>query len=114
MKGLSIFIRTTKKTGSIKLRFRLRDGRNVDLYHKSNIRADLKDLTVFTPEGDLRPRVSVYNRELKTLIDTERLAIERGYLNLCGKKDKATITQEEFEKAIECELYPERNNNSVR
>ena len=55
MKGLSIFIRTTKKTGSIKLRFRLRDGRNVDLYHKSNIRADLKDLTVFTPEGDLRP-----------------------------------------------------------
>ena len=38
----TIFRRTTKSEGIIKLRFRLRDGRDVDLYHKSEIKADLK------------------------------------------------------------------------
>ncbi len=33
--------RTAKTKGSIKLRFRLRDGRNVQLFHKSDIDADL-------------------------------------------------------------------------
>lgn len=42
MKGPTIFRRTTKSEGIIKLRFRLRDGRDVDLYHKSEIKADLK------------------------------------------------------------------------
>lgn len=108
MKGLTIFQRTTKKAGTIKLRFRLRDGRNVDLYHKSNILADLKDLAVFTPEGELKPRVSVYNRELKLQIDIERFAIEKAYYNLCRSKDKSLITPNEFEESIERELYPER------
>ncbi len=108
MKGLTIFQRTTKKAGTIKLRFRLRDGRNVDLYHKSDIKAELKDLSVFTPEGDLKPRVSVYNRELKLQIDIERFAIEKAYYNLCKTKDKSLITNDEFEKAIQKELNPER------
>lgn len=106
MKGLTIFQRTTKKAGKIKLRFRLRDGRNVDLYHKSDIKADLKDLSAFTPEGDLKPRVYVYNKELKLQIDIERLAIEKAYLHLCETKDKTLITPNEFEKAIAEELNP--------
>ena len=108
MKGLTIFQRTTKKTGTIKLRFRLRDGRNVDLYHKSNIKAELKDLSVFTPEGDLKPRVYKYNRELKLQIDTERFAIEKAYYNLCRIKEKSQITLDDFEKSIQKELFPEK------
>ena len=42
MERVTIFLRTTKTEGDIKLRFRLRDGREVDLYHKSEIRAALK------------------------------------------------------------------------
>ncbi len=38
MKGLTLFRRTTKSEGIIKLRFRLRDGRGVDLYHYSEIK----------------------------------------------------------------------------
>lgn len=34
MKGLTLFRRATKSDGTIKLRFRLRDDRKVDLYHK--------------------------------------------------------------------------------
>ena len=37
MKGLTIVKRTNKAEGTIRLRFRLRDGRGVDLYHKSEI-----------------------------------------------------------------------------
>lgn len=44
MKGLTLFRRTTKSEGMIKLRFRLKDGREVDLYHKSETKADIKDL----------------------------------------------------------------------
>lgn len=47
MERITIFIRTKKKSGSIRLRFRLIDGREVDLYHKSEIKADLKDLEKF-------------------------------------------------------------------
>ena len=35
------------QTGNIRIRFRLRDGRNVDLYHKSEIHAELADLAKF-------------------------------------------------------------------
>ena len=114
MKGLTIFQRTTKKTGTIKLRFRLRDGRNVDLYHKSNIKAELKDLSAFTPKGDLKPRVSVYNRELKLQIDIERFAIEKAYYNLCRTKDKSLITIDEFEKSIQKELSPEQTEQGQK
>ena len=65
MKGLTIVKRTNKAEGTIRLRFRLRDGRGVDLYHKSEIDADLKDLDKFADNGELKPRVSVYNKKLK-------------------------------------------------
>jgi hypothetical protein len=58
MKGLTIVKRTSKQEGTIRLRFRLRDGRGVDLYHKSDIDADLKDLDKFTDTGELKPRMS--------------------------------------------------------
>ena len=71
MKGLTIVKRSSKQEGTIRLRFRLRDGRGVDLYHKSEIDAELKDLDKFTDTGELKPRVSVYNKQLKLDIDTE-------------------------------------------
>jgi len=76
MKGLTIVKRTNKAEGTIRLRFRLRDGRGVDLYHKSEIDADLKDLDKFADTGELKSRVSVYNKKLKLDIDTEIDAIK--------------------------------------
>ena len=54
MKGLTLFRRTIKSEGMIKLRFRLKDGREVDLYHKSEIKADIKDLAKLEDDGELR------------------------------------------------------------
>lgn len=107
MKGLTIFRRTTKSEGVIKLRFRLRDGRDVDLYHKSEIKADLKDLAKFEDDGNLRPKVSIYNHELKEQIDREMGAIEGAYIELCDKMDKSLITAKLFEETITKHLHPE-------
>jgi len=113
MKGLTIVKRTSKQEGTIRLRFRLRDGRGVDLYHKSEIDADLKDLDKFTDTGELKPRVSVYNKQLKLDIDTEIDAMETAYRQLCEAKDKTRITAEDFEEAITSVLHPQKNMKAL-
>ena len=92
LKGLTIVKRTNKAEGTIRLRFRLCDGRGVDLYHKSEIDVDLNDLDKFSDTGELKPRVSVYNKKLKLDIDTEIDAMETAYKQLCAQKDKPWIT----------------------
>lgn len=114
MKGLTISKRTTKSEGEIKLRFRLRDGGSVDLYHKSEIRADLKDLDKFDDSGNVKPRVSIYNKRLKLDIDMEIDAIETAYRNLCSEKDKSLITAQEFEAAIDAVLNPHKDVGKLK
>lgn len=58
MKGLILFRRTTKSEETIKLRLRLRNGYGVDLYHKSEIKAEIKNLAKFENDGELSPKIS--------------------------------------------------------
>lgn len=51
MERIIILTRTTKKEGNIKLRFRLYDGRDFELFHKSQISASLEDLKKFNIDG---------------------------------------------------------------
>lgn len=57
---MSVTIRT-KPSGKIKLRFRLTEWREVQLFHKSQIDADLTDLKKFEMDGSLKPRVLIPN-----------------------------------------------------
>lgn len=107
MERVTIFLRTTKTEGNIKLRFRLRDGREVDLYHKSEIRAALKDMAKFDENGNVKPKVSVFNKELKLAIDCEMDAISAAYHSLCEKMQKGHINGEIFEDAIDSLLNPD-------
>lgn len=100
MERITLLVRTVKTRGEIRLRFRLIDGREVDLYHKSHIKADLKDLEKFNIDGSLRPKVSVYNSELKGSIDHEIFKMRRAYLTLCERMNKTHITGKIFEDAI--------------
>ena len=63
MERITLFVRTTKKDGPIKLRFRLRDGESVQLYHKSDIVAEQKDLDKFNLDGTIKGRVQIYNKD---------------------------------------------------
>lgn len=106
MHRITIFKRTTKKDGSIKLRFRLRDGRVVDLYHKSDIVADLRSLDKFTDEGKLKPKVSVYDKELLADITEVVTAMDVAYSDM---RDKGiSLTSENFEQAIDKILHPDK------
>lgn len=104
MERITIFKRTTKKEGNIKLRFRLQDGRNVDLYHKSGIVANLKELDKFTSEGAVKPKVTIYNKLLHEAIATEVTVMRKVYADM--KNKGSVMNGETFEKLIDAELHP--------
>lgn len=104
MERITIFKRTTKKEGDIRLRFRLQDGRKADLYHKSGIVANLKDLEKFLPDGSVKPKVSIFNKSLHAAIVAEIAAMHKVYTNMIDKG--STMNGETFEKLIDAELHP--------
>lgn len=101
MERITLFVRTTKKDGPIKLRFRLRDGEEVQLYHKSDIIAEQKDLEKFNLDGSVKGRVQLYNKDLKARWDAVIAVMHQAYVNLCERMDKSHISGELFEKEIE-------------
>lgn len=78
MERITLRLRTTKTSGKIKLRFCLTEGREVQLFHKSQIDTDLADLNKFDMDGSLKSRVSIYNEKLRILQSL-------GKLRLCVK-----------------------------
>ncbi len=99
MERITIFVRSTKDVGEIKLRFRVIDGRDVQLYHKSSIKASLEDLQKFTPDGKLKPRVSIYNQRLLDDITKEIELIRKAYLQM--KVKGMSMISENLETLIE-------------
>lgn len=112
MERISLFIRTSKKEGTIRLRFRLTDGRSADLYHKSDIRADLSDLSKFDIKtGKAKDRTRIYNEELEADIQAEISAMHTAYSRL--RKSFADITAESFESEIERAKHPEQYEKNL-
>ena len=105
MERIIILTRTTKSVGNIRLRFRLYDGRGFELFHKSQISASLEDLKKFNIDGTLRPKVSVYNKELADSIDKEIKLIREAYGQM--KKKGTAMTSPNLEEAIENLKKPE-------
>ena len=105
MARITIFLRTTKRANEeIRVRFRLRDGRDVDLYHKSEIRTTPAVLNKFNPEGTLRPKVTDIDPDLVDLISGEIAAMNRAYRQMIA--DGTPITAESFESAVRRQLNP--------
>lgn len=101
---IQIINRTTKTEGEIKLRFRLRDGRNVDLYHKSEIKANLKDLSRLKPNGAPKDGKQKYNAELRKKIRDRISILEEVYES---HKEDTPLTNEIFEILIDRVLNPD-------
>ena len=105
MERITLFIRSTKTDGEIKLRFRVIDGRDVQLYHKSEIKASLEDLQKFDIDGTVKRRVSVYNESLAEAIKKEIDAIKKAYRQM--KVKGITMTSQNLEDLIEIKRAPE-------
>lgn len=108
MERITLYLRTTKTSGKIKLRFRLTEGREVQLFHKSQIDADLADLKKFEMDGSLKPRVSIYNEKLRIAITREIEAMREAY-NLL-KDEGRVFDANDFEEMIDKILNPEKYN----
>ena len=80
-----MYNRTSAKGDTLRVRLRLIDGRDVTLYHKTGIRAKIKDLEKFTPEGTLKPKVTVYNKQLKAELNTHFTAMSKAYALMKAK-----------------------------
>lgn len=105
MKRISIINRTTQKEGDVRLRFRLRDGRNVDLYHKSEIKATISELSKFDlGEAKVKAKVNNYNRGLERDIQTEVGFLNQAYQTMID--ECLEITSEVFEKTIKNLKHP--------
>lgn len=85
MERITLFIRTRKQEGHIRLRFRLTDTGSLHLYHKSEIVANLSDLAKFKLDGTLKPRVSLFNKELFASITYEIDLIREAYRKMQEK-----------------------------
>jgi len=112
MATVQAFIRTSKKkTDSVNIRFRLRDGRNVQLFHTSEIfvnpdvwdsnEQSIKKRVVFKEDERLRINKAVNDR--KALI-----------LQIYSKEiDREPLTSEWLETAIDKALYPEKYKTHI-
>ena len=108
MERIIIVRRETKKTGLINIRLRLRDGRGVDIFHKTDIKVKIEDLEKFTEEGERRNKVTIYNHEFKAALDKEIAAMRQAYASLCERMDKTHISSKVFEEEVSLILCPEK------
>lgn len=104
MERISMYNRTSAKSDTLRVRLRLIDGRDVTMYHKTGIRAKIKDLEKFTPEGTLKPKVTVYNKQLKAELNTHFTAMSKAYALMKAKG--MDMTSDVLEKEIDKILNP--------
>ncbi len=104
MERIYFHIQTPKTEGKIKVRFRLRDGRNVQLTHKSDIQCDIKDLEKLEPDGKTKGRITLYNKELSDQLKKEHKAMTTAYAKMVD--EGMDLTSEVFEREISLLLSP--------
>lgn len=105
MPRTTIFIQTKKTSGKVKVRFRLTDGRAVQLYHKSEIEADLTDLLKFEIDGTPKKRAN-FNRDLHNDIKARMSLLETVYNE--GVKKGKVFTKDNFDRSVDEALYPDK------
>ena len=96
MERITFHIQSSKKR--FKLVYRLRDGRNVQITHKTDIMVDLADLNKLNPNGSVKERIFVYNEELSKKLKAEFDIMTSAYAIM--RDTGLDITSEVFEREI--------------
>jgi len=104
MEKISFNYNASDKKKMVRLRYRLRDGRNVQICHTSDIKAEVSDLDKFEPTGIPKGRISVYNAKLSSDLKREYDAMKSAYALMCDRG--LDITTEVFEREIAGILNP--------
>jgi len=64
-------------------------------------------LAKYADDGSIKPRFSIFDREIKLSVDREIEAMHIAYSNLCERMESSHITGEIFEEAVDQVLHPE-------
>ena len=86
MEKIDFHIQSSKKDGQVKVRYRLTDGRKVQMTHKTDVKCSRSDLNQLNPDGSTKPRVRIYNEDLslslkkeyKLMVDAYALMRDKG------------------------------------
>lgn len=103
MATVKAFIRTGKKDKEVNIRFRLSDGRNVQLFHKSKL---MVNPTLWDEKREQYKAKSVIKTEDRILLDSA--IAERKKLLLSIYNNASDLTSEKLEQAIDKHLHPEK------
>ena len=121
MGRITLYCRTTSASGKTNLRFRISDGREVTIYYSTGRKIPNEQLAVFTPDGKLRPRVTIYNPKLKADIEEYFAAINAAYnhMKINGMDLTSATLQNEVDKILNPEsteaiLHPKGEENLIQ
>ncbi len=104
MASVRAFIRTSaKKAELVKVRFRLSDGRNIQLFHKSEIEVEPE---AFDSKNEIIKAKIVYPKDKRTKFDND--VADRKKLIREIYNSAADITSEELDLRIDQSLHPEK------
>lgn len=102
---IEIYNRTTRDEGDVRLRFRLTDGRAVQLFHKSHIRISIEDLAEFDKNGKYTGRKLYKYQAIQDDITKEIGYMRDAYRIMLN--GKLTIDSTTFEKTIDAIIVPD-------
>ena len=121
MERITLYCRTTSARGTTNLRFRVTNGRAVTMYYSTGRKIPNEQLAAFTPEGTIRPRVTVYNPKLKAEIEEYFAAINAAYnhMKIKGMDMRSEVLQAEVDKILnpdstEAILHPNSDETFVQ
>lgn len=121
MERITLYCRTTSARGTTNLRFRITNGRAVTMYYSTGRKIPNEQLAAFTPEGTIRPRVTVYNPKLKAEIEEYFAAINAAYnhMKIKGMDMRSEVLQAEVDKILNPEsteaiLHPNGDETFVQ
>jgi site-specific recombinase XerD len=105
MATVKAFVRTTAKTKEANVRFRYSDGRDMQLFHKSEI---LVNPDTFDKKKECIKAKIVFDAEKRKKID--KMIVERKELikSLCIGADGSVLSSEWLESSIDKTLHPEK------
>lgn len=107
MTTVKAFIRTGKKDKEVNIRFRLSDGRNVQLFHKSDI---MVSPTLWDAKTEKYKAKSIIKLDIRTSFNTSIEERKNLILSIYGSNKE--LTSEKLEILIDQHLHPEKYNIS--
>ena len=108
---VSLYKKVNARSGDVPLRFRLKDGKTVDLGYETGKMVPAKDMMAFSQDGTLQPGIIEYDAALLQEIERCKLAMSEVYMSLC--QEGVALNEETFQSAVSAWLVKQETGETV-